>query len=701
VQRTVSAQEEAPRRAVTRSTIAALCLLWGLFGLWANNLLDERRHTMEQVLDRQRAAVEEQVHGIFAIIETFLAVANHWVAAHPDLDPRSEPEFAALVHDFQQVNNKSLTFRLADSDGTLHLVPEVENAKPANIADRDYFIAAMNNPPGQLSVSSPYVGRATSHHAVSVATRLTKPSHGLSVVYIAIELDMLEEVFAKARSHQDGVITLIRKDGIILARSASEKIEVGRSVADGPVFRQGLSQSDHGVLFTPSSITDHIPRLVAFGALDRYPLVVAVGAGYDDIMAEPKAAIMRVAVILLLVSLLLLLARWKIISGLDALTASRAQLLASHDHLAAEVDERRQIETALQRSESDLRAILDNMTDMFYRTDNQGRLSMVSRSVKTLLGYEPDEVLGQNAAMLHYEADGRAKLLETLEQSGSVADYPFRARHKLGHGVWVAASAHRLPGPKGAVSAIEGVCRDISQSRAQLEEIQRSNAELEQFAYVASHDLREPLRMIASYLGLLERRCGDALSEDGKEFLNFARDGAKRMDRLVLDLLDYSRIGRRGEAVAPMPLKPAIDQCLRHLAMTIEDGKASVMVDDSLAEARIIGDQDQIMRLFQNLIGNGLKYHAEGRNAEITISGRQVEGNWELCVSDNGIGIDPAYSERIFGLFQRLHTQQSIEGTGIGLAVCKKIVERHGGTIWVESQPGQGCRFFFTLPSVF
>jgi PAS domain S-box-containing protein len=680
--------------------LTALCVLWGLFGLWAHNLQENRRHTMEQVLDHQRVAMQEHVSSVFTITETFLAMANRWVIDHPDRDARNDPEFAALVRDFQKVNNKSLTFRLVDADGSLNLIPPAPGSKPANVADRDYFVGAMAKPPGAITVSTPYVGRSTGHTAIAVATRLSNPSHGLAIAYVAIELEMLEQTFAKARINEGGAITLIRRDGVILARSASTSLDLGKNIAGSQLFLTAVEKSDEGVAFSNSAATDGIPRLIAYGVLPNYPLVVTVGASIDGIMAESRGVIARVAALLLLGSALLLLSRWKIVGLLDDLAASRSEIERSRDDLTIEVAERRQVEEALQRSESDLRAILDNMTDVFYRTDDQGRLTMVSRSMEALLGYGIDEILGHDVAELHFDHDGRPKFLEAIAQNGGIiSDYQFRLRHKQGHPVWVAASARCLQDAQGHIGKdIEGVCRDISESRAQLEEIQRSNAELEQFAYVASHDLREPLRMISSYLSLLERRSGENLSEDGLEFLAFARDGAKRMDRLVLDLLDYSRIGRRGDALEPMAVLPALELAKGHLALAITDSEARLSVAPNLSQPMVLGDQGQIVRLFQNLIGNALKYRSQSRRPEIAITCRRKGNLWEFTVADNGIGIDSAYFERIFGLFQRLHTHENFEGTGIGLAVCKKIVERHGGSIWLDSVPGQGSRFHFTLP---
>lgn len=242
---------------------------------------------------------------------------------------------------------------------------------------------------------------------------------------------------------------------------------------------------------------------------------------------------------------------------------------------------------------------------------------------------------------------------------------------------------------------------DLTRQNTQLQQqtvaLEQSNADLEQFAYVASHDLREPLRMVSSYLSLLERRYGEVFDADGHEFLAFARDGATRMDRLVLDLLDFSRIDRRGSPIAVMSAAAALDVALRNLATVIADSGGRVDIGESVAGARVMGDSGQIVRLFQNLIGNALKYRSPERAPLIRVTALRRNGSWEFAVADNGIGIEAQYFERIFGIFQRLHTREKYEGTGIGLAICKKIVERHGGRIEVASTPGEGSTFRFTL----
>jgi light-regulated signal transduction histidine kinase (bacteriophytochrome) len=224
-------------------------------------------------------------------------------------------------------------------------------------------------------------------------------------------------------------------------------------------------------------------------------------------------------------------------------------------------------------------------------------------------------------------------------------------------------------------------------------DLARSNAELEQFAYVASHDLQEPLRMVSSFTQLLAKRYQDKLDQDAQEFINFAVDGATRMQNLINDLLAYSRVGTRGKPFRPTDGEAVFKMAVDNLARSITKNDA-VITHDPLPT--VSGDEVQLTQLFQNLIGNAVKFHGREK-PRVHVSARQQDGEWVFAVRDNGIGMAPDQQERIFSIFQRLHHRSEYPGTGVGLAICKKIVERHGGRIWVESEVGRGSTFYFTV----
>jgi light-regulated signal transduction histidine kinase (bacteriophytochrome) len=223
--------------------------------------------------------------------------------------------------------------------------------------------------------------------------------------------------------------------------------------------------------------------------------------------------------------------------------------------------------------------------------------------------------------------------------------------------------------------------------------MQRSNTELEQFAYVISHDLQEPLRMVSSYTQLLAKRYSNKLDSDADEFIAYAVDGAKRMQTLLHDLLDYSRVGTRGKPFTLVNCEHVVEQAMANLKIAIEESEAAVSYD---VLPTVMGDEGQLVQLFQNLIGNAIKFRRE-EPPKVHIWARRRNSVVTFSVNDNGIGINPQHSQSIFEIFRRLHTREEYPGTGMGLAICKKIVERHGGHISVQSQPGQGSTFDFSV----
>lgn len=364
-------------------------------------------------------------------------------------------------------------------------------------------------------------------------------------------------------------------------------------------------------------------------------------------------------------------------------------------------------EAALAVSETRFRTIFDSINDaIFIYEQDTGTILAVNRRMLEMYGYDqPSDVIGLPAGQLSegippYNGDSAMAWLAKARE-GEPQLFEWRAKARNGRLFWVEINLRRAA-IGGSQDVILVVVRDISERKqAELvltertEALERSNADLEQFAYVASHDLREPLRMISSYMALLERRYGDRLEKDGHEFIAFAKEGAVRMDRLVQDLLEFSRVGRVADPPSSTPLDTVLSNVLKVLSTVIREADARIEVPSPLPTVMCSGNE--IFLLLQNLISNAVKFRAPDRQPVVRITAERQNTGWRFSVADNGIGLDEAYGDRIFKIFQRLHTRDKYEGTGIGLSICKKIVERHGGRIWVKGTPGEGSTFYFTL----
>lgn len=316
------------------TTLFVVCL-WAFFALWAYQEHVDARVTAGHLLERQRIAADAQVNNIFKMAEVFVAAADRWVSDHPHEDPRSNPQFRELVLAFQRVTDASMMVRLVSDSGELYLIPPDSPHKGVKVDDRDYFRGVQATAPGQLFIGTPLQGRVSKRWAVPVAARFSQPSHGVSIILIGIETELFDRAFHDIRSDRDPIISLVRRDGVLLARSATHPLELGVSVAQSPVFTQGLKVSPQGVLPSSSVATDHIPRLLAYGAMNSYPLVIVAGEPVEAIEAPTWQKIRIVASLLLLIMLVTLFRSWRSLKLLAALRASQEELarLAGIDEL--------------------------------------------------------------------------------------------------------------------------------------------------------------------------------------------------------------------------------------------------------------------------------------------------------------------------------------------------------------------------------
>jgi PAS domain S-box-containing protein len=338
--------------------------------------------------------------------------------------------------------------------------------------------------------------------------------------------------------------------------------------------------------------------------------------------------------------------------------------------------------------------------------DASGSIMLVNRETERLFGYTRDELLGHSIEMLVPERF-RAKHPQYREEffahpgarlmGGGRDLYGLR---KDGTEIPVEIGLNPIQTDEGLV--VLSAVVDISERkraekalRQTSEELKRSNQQLEQFAYVASHDLQEPLRAVIGFLQLLDERYKPLLDGKAEMYIDYAVEGAKRMSQLINDLLDYSRVERRGQKTRAVDLNGSFRIAMANLQASIDEAMASITCEEL---PTVDGNEGQLVRLFQNLLGNAIKFRRKEMALQIHVSCNRQSDNWLISVRDNGIGIAPEFREKVFLIFQRLHGQKEYPGTGIGLAVCRKIVEQHGGRIWIESELDPGATFYFTLP---
>jgi PAS domain S-box-containing protein len=350
-------------------------------------------------------------------------------------------------------------------------------------------------------------------------------------------------------------------------------------------------------------------------------------------------------------------------------------------------------------------SILDQTSDAIIITDLEGTILFWNRQAEKLIRMKKEEALGKSifdAFIPQVDTSTGIEIVESFNNNGAwLGEIPIQSID--GQSCIVSVTSTLLKNKGGEPIGIIGIGRDVTQRRGierelkeKAEELRRSNEELRRFAYIASHDLKEPLRTISLFAGLLEREASSKLDEKENGYLRYILEGSERMQNLIKDLLEYSRVETRGKDFTKVDMNDAVSRALLALESSIDESHAEIVTEEL---PTINGDQTQMVQLMQNIIGNAIKFQRPDESPKVKISAITFGNEFVFTVKDNGIGIDPMYADKLFQMFQRLHTRDEYEGTGIGLAIAKKIVERHGGRIWFESEPGKGTTFFFTIPT--
>ncbi len=372
--------------------------------------------------------------------------------------------------------------------------------------------------------------------------------------------------------------------------------------------------------------------------------------------------------------------------------------------ISREISKEKKVEEELKTSEEKYRLITENANDLIDIIDKDFKIEYINEEVhKKILGYSKKDLIGKLAINFVHPDDfltAMKSLKRGIKQGEGEAEIRFK--HKNGNWVWLEIRGRifiDINGKeKGLLISRDETKRKEAEEKLKktLEELKRSNADLEQFAYIASHDLQEPLRMVASFTQLLGKRYKDKLDSDANDFINFAVDGAKRMQELINDLLTYSKVRTHGQPFEEVDLNKILKDVLKNLKFSIDDSD-TIFTYDPLPV--IMGDSLQISQLFQNLISNAIKFN-DKEQPMVSISIKTKKKDWVFSIRDNGIGIDPKYYDTIFKIFKRLHSRKDYPGSGIGLSICKKIIKRHAGEIWVESEEGRGSVFYFSIPKI-
>lgn len=357
-----------------------------------------------------------------------------------------------------------------------------------------------------------------------------------------------------------------------------------------------------------------------------------------------------------------------------------------------DITERRRAEEDNQR----LAATVAQSEDAILAKDTEGVITGWNKGAERLYGYTAEEAIGSSISMLipRDRAGEEWAIIAAILEGRPIERYETARRHKSGRRVAVWATISPIRDSHGAIVGISSIARDTTELKRTERRLERSNAELEEFAYIASHDLQEPLRSITGFVQLLERRYKGQLDEDADKFIGFIVGGVERMQTLIDDVLAYSRVGRGELLREPVDSRVAVERALALLDALVSEAGAEIEVGEL---PTVDADAPSLVQLFQNLISNALKF-TDGSPPRVEISAAHRADGWSFAVADNGIGIDSDHQERVFRMFQRLHRREEYGGSGIGLAICKRIVERHGGRIWCEARPGGGALFQFTMP---
>lgn len=667
-------------------------LIVGIMAFSAGTLVwQARQSTLAEAHAAHRGTARALSRHVFHVVRSSEVLLDQMLS---EWQRRDGP--AALHQSLQQLLRPLSELNVAviiDGEGNMLAASYVHPPPPTSFADRAWVKAHQAG--ADFVIGEPVISRNTDTPIITVS-RARRDENGrlLAIAVVGIQIRYLEQLFAETHADAGRAVTLFRDDGTLLARNPPAQI--GARFPNADAVRR-LKAEPTGSAIVENTVIDGLARLNAWDRVGDYPMVLVVGQSVDKVLEPWRAFTLRVVLLLAVVAAALVLA------GRFALAGIRRE---ERGLAVAEVARKRAESTAreLARANHSLSSVLAAAPEGIIGTDSQHRVIFVNDAALALVGRERDEMVGAllHELVHHHRADGSeypaedCAMRKHLAEAAlcTVSDEVFW--RKDGTSFPVEYTAGRLEIADGGHGCVV-VFHDIGARRQMEEELKRSNADLEQFAYAVSHDLQEPLRTISGFVGLLKRRYGEALPAEAVEFIDTAVGGVARMSGMIDDLLAYSRIGRPDIQPAPLDLGLCAARARDSLMAAIDAAGATIELAP-LPEVAAI--ESQMVSLFQNLLGNAIKYAAPERRPHVTVASRREGGDWVIRVTDNGMGIPAADRERVFQVFQRLH-RRGISGSGVGLALCRRIAERHHGSIHVEDrEDGQpGCVFVLHLPA--
>lgn len=649
-------------------------------------------------------AAAQRIAGSLRSMDVLLADVVEKTSDPAFIDPAQVAALRNKLDAFPELDG----IALIDTTGTLRqIIPRGSEPHPVptDISERAHVRFQREHwREDTLFISPPVADRFTGRMVIFLSRPIIGPDNRFrGIAAMAVLTAFIDQTLASVVQEDGAAAGSFSPDGVLFSRHPRDDRFVGQSIGTSGLFQAFATNGGQGTNDQAASFSDGVERIVGFTQAPNYPVIAAVGVSRDTVMERWHREMwvhggIQSVFVGVIFALALRLSRSERRSSAiteKLLATERAHVESLSQAVAERTAELNDSLAALTESEERFRRIVEiSPLPLVLTRRSNSRVVYINARAAEAFGIPAEHATDEVAPDYWENPAERAVMVAALAAEGQIHNLEAGLKRSNGECFTALISAANVT-LKGEDLVLVSVL-DITDRKRLEQGLARSNRDLEQFSYAVSHDLQEPLRMVSSYLALLERRYASKLDGEAHEFIAFAVDGAQRMSRMITDLLDYSRVHRRGNQFGAVPLDTVLADALANLSTAITDCGAEMTIAPL---PTVWGDASQLMRVFQNLIGNALKYHATGTTPRIAITAAQSAGEWIVSVADNGIGIDPAHSERLFQVFQRLHPRGVYEGSGVGLALCRRIMERHHGRIWVDSPgEGQGSTFRFALP---